>query len=165
MKQLLITFFFFTSFISHAQWLEGEYIDDPGKPGETLLYQLVRGTLSNTITINTTMSSTTNSKCSFFLELCKDARFVAITIFPYVGNNASKRPEYWKESSSQVMQISSPSGGLTKIECFCADGRVLFVEENYNKLMETIKDRGKYMVSLIHKIDDSESLYKFSFVN
>ena len=163
MKQLLVTIFFFTSFISHAQWLPGEYVDDFGDgTGQTYLYQEVTGTFSYSASTNTKCRTTADSKCSFFLELCKDDGLLGISVYP----NGQKQTESWKESSFQVIKIKNSAGNVTEIDCFCTDDGVVFLAvSNFEKLMETIKDTGEYKVSLFHKLDDSESLYKFSFVN
>jgi len=155
MKSLLfITALMLTS-VSHSQWLEGEYVDIFGDDtGDTYLYQISIGTFSNSVT--------TNTKCTFSLELCKDDSLLGITIYPY----GYKIAESWLESTFQVIKIKNPSGEVVEIDCFCIEeGIVFFAAHNYKKIMEVIKGKGEYKASLTHKTEYGESSYRFKFNN
>jgi hypothetical protein len=154
MKQLLFTFAFLTSFISHAQWLPGEYIDELGKEtGETFLHQTVSGTFSN--------SKMACSECTYFIEHNKKDKVLGVIIYPFGG----EEKEQWKEDTFQDFQLITPKGKQVHIETFCLDGMMYFSEKEYKQLMRTIKGHGEYKVTCNYDDGNSISTYVFNFEN
>ena len=61
MKQLLLAFAFFSSFASHAQWIQGELYDENGAKSDYFYqYQIAMGTFAP--------MSKKEKKCGFYLE-------------------------------------------------------------------------------------------------
>jgi len=154
MKQLLFTFAFLTSFISHAQWLEGGYIDELGKEtGETFDYQTITGQFSN--------SRVECSRCVYFIEHNKKEKVLGVIIYPFGGEDK----EEWREDTLQDFQLITPTGKLVQIETFCFDGMMFFSEKEYKQLMRAIKKSGKYKAFCDYDDGESISTYVFNFEN
>ena len=154
MKSILIPLFVLSYLISFAQWEIGNYVDEFGEETEErFLHQTVSGTFSN--------SATTNAKCSYFIEHNKDGEVLFISIYPY-GRNSK---ESFYDDTFQDVKIKKPSGELVTIEAFCFDGMINFSEEEYVQLMDALKERGEYKVSMKYKTDDTHSSYRFKFNN
>ena len=154
MKSILIPLFVLSYLISFAQWEIGNYVDEFGEETEErFLHQTVSGTFSN--------SATTNAKCAYFIEHNKKEKVLGISIYPYDGNSM----ESFYEDTFQDVKIKSPSGKVVTIEAFCFDGMIYFSEEEYVQLMDAIKERGEYKVSMKYKTDDTHSSYRFKFNN
>ena len=73
--------------------------------------------------------------------------------------------ESFYDDTFQDVKIKKPSGELVTIEAFCFDGMINFSEEEYVQLMDAIKERGEYKVSMKYKTDDTHSSYRFKFNN
>ena len=154
MKSILIPLFVLSYLISFAQWEIGNYVDEFGEETEErFLHQTVSGTFSN--------SATTNAKCTYFIEHNKKEKVLGISIYPYDGNSK----ESFYDDTFQDVKIKSPSGKVVTIEAFCFDGMIYFSEEEYVQLMDAIKERGEYKVSMKYKTDDTHSSYRFKFNN
>jgi len=154
MKSILIPLFVLSYLISFAQWDIGHYVDDFGEETEErFLHQTVSGTFSN--------SATTNAKCAYFIEHNKKEKVLGISIYPYDGNSK----ESFYDDTFQDVKIKKPSGEVVTIEAFCFDGMIYFSEEEYVQLMDALKERGEYKVSMKYKTDDTHSSYRFKFNN
>jgi len=154
MKSILIPLFVLSYLISFAQWDIGHYLDDFGEETEErFLHQTVSGTFSN--------SASTNAKCSYFIEHNKKEKVLGISIYPYDGNSK----ESFYDDTFQDVKIKKPSGEVVTIEAFCFDGMIYFSEEEYVQLMDALKERGEYKVSMKYKTDDTHSSYRFKFNN
>ena len=154
MKSILIPLFVLSYLISFAQWDIGHYLDDFGEETEErFLHQTVSGTFSN--------SATTNAKCAYFIEHNKKEKVLGISIYPYDGNSK----ESFYDDTFQDVKIKKPSGEVVTIEAFCFDGMIYFSEEEYVQLMDALKERGEYKVSMKYKTDDTHSSYRFKFNN
>ena len=154
MKQLLVTIFFFTSFISHAQWLPGEYVDDLGNgSGDTYLYQVVMGEFS--------YPSTSCGLCGFFFQHIEADSSFFIQVYPY--------DEYleksWEKSSFQEVQLIKPSGNVAYLQSFCTEGGILFIEGEYIALIRSLEEKGEYIFSLVYHSAKGPKEYRFSFEN
>ena len=117
------------------------------------LHQTVSGTFSN--------SASTNAKCHTLLSTIRDEEVLFISIYPY--GRSSKESFY--EDTFQDVKIKKPSGEVVTIEAFCFDGMIYFSEEEYVQLMDALKERGEYKVSMKYKTDDTHSSYRFKFNN
>jgi len=154
MKSILIPLFVLSYLISFAQWDIGHYLDDFGEETEErFLHQTVSGTFSN--------SESTNAKCTYFIEHNKKEKVLGISIYPYDGNSM----ESFYEDTFQDVKIKKPSGELVTIEAFCFEGIIYFDYEEYVQLMDALKERGEYKVSMKYKTDDTHSRYRFKFNN
>ena len=154
MKSILIPLFVLSYLISFAQWEVGNYVDEFGeKTDDVFFHQTVSGTFSN--------SASTNAKCSYFIEHTKVEEMLFISIYPY-GRSLK---ESFYDDTFQDVKIKKPSGELVTIEAFCFDGMINFSEEEYVQLMDAIKERGEYKVSMKYKTDDTHSRYRFKFNN
>ena len=154
MKSILIPLFVLSYLISFAQWDIGHYVDDFGEETEErFLHQTVSGTFSN--------SASTNAKCAYFIEHNKKEKVLGISIYPYDGNSK----ESFYDDTFQDVKIKKPSGEVVTIEAFCFDGMIYFSEEEYVQLMDALKERGEYKVSMKYKTDDTHSSYRFKFNN
>ena len=154
MKSILIPLFVLSYLISFAQWDIGHYVDDFGEETEQrFLHQTVSGTFSN--------SESTNAKCTYFSEHNKKEKVLGISIYPYDGNSM----ESFYEDTFQDVKIKKPSGELVTIEAFCFDGMIFFSEEEYVQLMDVLKERGEYKVSMKYNTDDTHYRYRFKFDN
>ena len=154
MKSILIVLFLFSYLISYAQWEIGNYVDEFGEETEErFFHQTVSGTFSN--------SASTNAKCSYFIEHSKVEDALAISIYPY--GRSSKETFY--DDTFQDVKIKKPSGEVVTIETFCFDGMIYFSEEEYVQLMDALKEKGEYKVTMKYKTDSTHSRYRFKFNN
>ena len=154
MKQLILFASVMLSVTVYSQWERGNYVDDFGeKTEEVFFHQTVSGTFSN--------SASTNAKCSYFIEHNKDGEMLFISIYPY-GRSLK---ESFYDDTFQDVKIKKPSGEVVTIEAFCFDGMIYFSEEEYVQLMDALKERGEYKVSMKYKTDDTHSSYRFKFNN
>ena len=154
MKQLFLFASVMLSVTAYSQWEIGNYVDEFGEETEErFLHQTVSGTFSN--------SASTNAKCSYFIEHNKDEEVLAISIYPY-GRSIK---ESFYDDTFQDVKIKKPSGEVVTIESFCFDGMIYFSEEEYVQLMNTLKEKGEYKVSMKYKTDYTQSSYRFKFNN
>ena len=154
MKSILIPLFVLSYLISFAQWDIGHYLDDFGEETEErFLHQTVSGTFSN--------SASTNGKCTYFIEHSKVEEMLFISIYPY-GRSLK---ESFYEDTFQDVKIKKPSGKVVTIEAFCFEGIIYFDYEEYVQLMDALKEKGEYQVSMKYKTDDTHSRYRFKFNN
>ena len=154
MKQLILFASVMLSLTAYSQWEIGNYVDEFGEETEErFLHQTVSGTFSN--------SESTNAKCTYFIEHNKKEKVLGISIYPYDGNSM----ESFYEDTFQDVRIKKPSGELVTIEAFCFEGIIYFDYEEYVQLMDAIKERGEYKVSMKYKTDDTHSSYRFKFNN
>jgi len=154
MKSILIPLFVLSYLISFAQWGVGNYVDEFGEETDNIFFhQTVSGTFSN--------SASTNAKCTYFIEHNKKEKVLGISIYPYDGNSM----ESFYEDTFQDVKIKKPSGELVTIEAFCFDGLIYFDFKEYVQLMDAIKERGEYKVSMKYKTDSTQSRYRFKFNN
>ena len=154
MKSILIPLFVLSYLISFAQWGVGNYVDEFGEETDNIFFhQTVSGTFSN--------SASTNAKCTYFIEHNKKEKVLGISIYPYDGNSK----ESFYDDTFQDVKIKKPSGEVVTIEAFCFDGMIYFSEEEYVQLMDALKERGEYKVSMKYKTDDTHSSYRFKFNN
>ena len=154
MKQLILFASVMLSVTAYSQWEIGNYVDEFGEETEErFLHQTVSGTFSN--------SATTNAKCTYFIEHNKKEKVLGISIYPYDGNSM----ESFYEDTFQDVKIKKPSGELVTIEAFCFDGMIFFGEEEYVQLMDALKERGEYKVSMKYNTDSTQSSYRFKFNN
>jgi len=154
MKQLILFASVMLSVTAYSQWEIGNYVDEFGEETEErFLHQTVSGTFSN--------SATTNAKCAYFIEHNKKEKVLGISIYPYDGNSK----EWFYEDTFQDVKIKKPSGELVTIEAFCFDGMIFFGEEEYVQLMDVLKERGEYKVSMKYNTDYTQSSYRFKFNN
>ena len=154
MKPFILIVSMMLSVTTYSQWEVGNYLDEFGEPTEkTFFHQTVSGTFSN--------SESTNAKCTYFIEHNKKEKVLGISIYPYDGNSM----ESFYEDTFQDVKIKKPSGELVTIEAFCFEGIIYFDYEEYVQLMDAIKERGEYKVSMKYKTDDTHSRYRFKFNN
>ncbi len=154
MKQLILFASVMLSVTAYSQWEVGNYVDDFGEKTEDVFFhQTVSGTFSN--------SASTNAKCSYFIEHTKVEEVFAISIYPY-GRSLK---ESFYDDTFQDVKIKKPSGEVVTIEAFCFKGMIYFSEEEYVQLMDAIKERGEYKVSMKYNTDYSQSSYRFKFNN
>ena len=154
MKQLILFASVMLSVTAYSQWEVGNYVDEFGeKTDDVFFHQTVSGTFSN--------SASTNAKCSYFIEHTKVEEVFAISIYPY-GRSIK---ESFYEDTFQDVKIKKPSGEVVTIEAFCFKGMIFFSEEEYVQLMDAIKERGEYKVSMKYKTDSTQSRYRFKFNN
>ena len=152
MKQLFLFASVMLSVTAYSQWEIGNYVDEFGEETEgRFLHQTVSGTFSN--------SATTNAKCSYFIEHNKKEKVLGISIYPYDGNSK----ESFYDDTFQDVKIKKPSGEVVTIEAFCFDGMIYFSEEEYVQLMDALKERGEYKVSMKYNTDSTQSSYRFKF--
>ena len=154
MKPFILIVSMMLSVTTYSQWEVGNYLDEFGEPTEkTFFHQTVSGTFSN--------SESTNAKCTYFIEHNKDGEVLFISIYPYDRNSK----ESFYEDTFQDVKIKKPSGELVTIEAFCFDGMIFFGEEEYVQLMDALKERGEYKVSMKYNTDSTQSSYRFKFNN
>ena len=154
MKQLILFASVMLSVTAYSQWEIGNYVDEFGEETEErFLHQTVSGTFSN--------SATTNAKCGYFIEHNKKEKVLGISIYPYDGNSM----ESFYEDTFQDVKIKKPSGEVVTIEAFCFDGMIYFDFKEYVQLMDALKERGEYKVSMKYNTDYAQSSYRFKFNN
>ena len=154
MKPFILVVSMMLSVTAYSQWEIGNYVDEFGEETEErFLHQTVSGTFSNSVS--------TNAKCTYFIEHNKVDEVLGISIYPYDGNSM----ESFNEDTFQDVRIKKPSGKVVTIEAFCFDGMIYFSEEEYVQLMDAIKERGEYKVSMKYKTDSTQSRYRFKFNN
>lgn len=142
------------SVTAYSQWEVGNYVDEFGEETDDIFFhQTVSGTFSNSASIN--------AKCSYFIEHSKVEDALAISIYPY--GRSSKETFY--DDTFQDVKIKKPSGEVVTIETFCFDGMIYFSEEEYVQLMDAIKERGEYKMSMKYKTEYTHSSYRFKFNN
>ena len=154
MKNLILFLLFFKLFTGYSQWSVGNYIDEAGNETEsTFEYQTITGQYSN--------SMVECSKCVFFIEHNKKAKALGISIYPF----GEEQKEEWGEDTFQDFHLITPKGKLIKIETFCFDGMLFFIEKEYKQLKRAIKQKGMYQVYCDFEDGKSITSYAFNFEN
>ena len=154
MKPFILVVSMMLSVTIYSQWGVGNYVDEFGEETDNIFFhQTVSGTFSN--------SASTNGKCTYFIEHSKVEEMLFISIYPY-GRSLK---ESFYEDTFQDVKIKKPSGKVVTIEAFCFDGMIYFSEEEYVQLMDAIKERGEYKVSMKYKTESTQSRYRFKFNN
>jgi len=137
--------------VFYGQWTEQFYVDDFGeKTNQSYNYIIAKGTFSN--------SATQNSKLT--CKLIDSDSSLMINVYEYGSKLATSI-----ESTNEIVKIKQPSGDIIAIKAafFYKKGYLVFSEKKYTELMNSIKEKGNYIMIFSRTGTYSSSDYKINF--
>jgi len=151
MKKLLLIIAIFTISSVNSQWKKGFYVDEFGeKTDESFEYFGAIGTFSN--------SATQNSKAKY--DFIKSEQGIVINVYEYSSSLATSI-----EPTFETVKIRTPSKKVVVIKkvFFTKTGKLYFDKNRYEKLINTLQEKGDHIMIFDRSGDYSKSSYKINF--
>ena len=138
----------------NAQWVQSEFVDEFGdKTGKKYEYIISdNGNFSN--------SATTGSKLTCKFIHSKKLSYIVVDVYEYGSSLANEI-----EATFETVKIKQPSGNIVVINkvFFTKNGSLFFSKEKYQKLISSIKEKGKYKMVWKRTGNYSDSNYLINF--
>ena len=151
MKKLLLIIAILTIGSVNAQWKKSFYVDEFGeKTDESYEYLEAYGTFSN--------SATQNSKAKY--NFIKSDSGLYINVYEYGSSLATSI-----EPTFETVKIRTPSKEVVVIKkvFFTKTGKLYFDKNRYEKLINTLQEKGDHIMIFDRSGDYSKSSYKINF--